>query len=31
MDRMLAVAPGTIGVGTVRNMTVPVIVEIFEA
>jgi hypothetical protein len=30
VDRMLAVAPGTVGVGTVRNTTVPVIVEIFE-
>jgi hypothetical protein len=28
VDRLLAVAPGTIGVGTVRNMTVPVVVEI---
>jgi hypothetical protein len=27
-DRLLAVAPGTIGVGTVRNMTVPVDVEL---
>ena len=29
--RLLAVAPGTIGVGTVRNMNVPVTVEIFDA
>lgn len=28
VDRLLAVAPGTIGVGTVRNMNVPVVVEI---
>jgi hypothetical protein len=28
VDRLLAVALGTIGVGTVRNMTVPVIVEV---
>jgi hypothetical protein len=30
IDRLLAVAPGTIGVGTVRNMTVPVVVEIAD-
>lgn len=30
MDRILAVASGTIGVGTVRNMNVPVIVEIID-
>lgn len=30
MDRLLAVAPGTIGVGTVRNMNVPVVVEIVD-
>ena len=29
-DRLLAVAPGTIGVGTVRNMTVPVVVEVAD-
>lgn len=29
--RMLATAPGTIGVGTVRNMIVPVTVEIADA
>lgn len=29
--RLLAVAPGTIGVGTARNMTVPVIVEVVES
>jgi len=28
--RLLAIAPGTIGVGTVRNMNVPVTVEILE-
>ena len=30
VDRLLALAPGTIGIGTVRNMTVPVDVEIFD-
>ena len=30
MERLLAVAPGTIGVGTVRNVTVPVVVEITD-
>jgi hypothetical protein len=29
-DRLLAVAPGTVGIGTVRNMDVPVTVEIHE-
>ena len=29
--RLLALAPGTIGVGTARNMSVPVDVEILEA
>lgn len=29
-DRLLAIAPGTIGIGTVRNMDVPVEVEILE-
>ena len=29
-DRLLAVAPGTVGIGTVRNMDVPVTVEILE-
>ncbi len=29
-DRLLAVAPGTVGVGTVRNMEVPVSVEVLE-
>ncbi|MDZ4833227.1 MAG: hypothetical protein SGJ27_05435 [Candidatus Melainabacteria bacterium] len=29
-DNLLAIAPGAIGVGTVRNMTVPVTVEIRE-
>jgi len=28
VDRLLAVAPGTVGVGTVRNTTVPVAIEI---
>lgn len=31
VDRLLAVAPGTIGVGTVRNMNVPVVVEIADS
>ena len=30
VDRMLAVSPGSIIVGTVRNMTVPVTVRIFQ-
>ena len=30
VDRLLALAPGTIGVGTVRNMDVPVVVEIAD-
>jgi hypothetical protein len=30
VDRLLAVAPGTIGIGTVRNMTVPVVVEVAD-
>jgi hypothetical protein len=30
-DRLLALAPGTIGVGTVRNMNVPVVVEISDS
>jgi hypothetical protein len=30
-DRLLALAPGTIGVGTVRNMTVSVDVEVHDA
>src|SRR6516162_9287098 len=28
VQRLLAIAPGTIGVGTVRNMTVPVTIEV---
>src|SRR6516164_4581776 len=28
VDRLLAIAPGTIGIGTVLNMDVPVVVEI---
>jgi len=31
VDRLLAIAPGCVGVGTVRNMDVPVTVEIAEA
>jgi hypothetical protein len=31
VDRLLAVAPGTVGVGTVRDTTVPVVVEIRDA
>ncbi|RKN81034.1 hypothetical protein [Ulvibacterium marinum] len=30
VDRLLALAPGTIGVGTVRNMDVPVTIKIFN-
>lgn len=30
VDNLLALAPGTIGIGTVRNMTVPVTVEILD-
>jgi len=30
VDRLLATAPGTIGVGTVRNMNVPVVVEVSD-
>jgi hypothetical protein len=30
VERLLAIAPGTIGVGTVRNMTVPVEVEVAQ-
>jgi len=30
VGRLLAIAPGTIGVGTVRNMDVPVVVEIHD-
>ncbi|WP_174721489.1 hypothetical protein [Capsulimonas corticalis] len=30
-EQMLALAPGTIGVGTVRNMTVPVTVRVLDA
>jgi hypothetical protein len=30
VNRLLAIAPGTIGVGTVRNMDVPVTVKIFS-
>ncbi len=29
-DRMLAIAPGTVGIGTVRNMDVPVTVQLLE-
>lgn len=31
VDRLLALAPGTIGVGTVRNMTVPVTIKTFDS
>ena len=30
VERLLALAPGTIGIGTVRNMDVPVIVQIHD-
>jgi hypothetical protein len=30
VERLLAIAPGTIGVGTVRNMDVPVVVEVTD-
>lgn len=30
-ERLLAVAPGTVGVGTVRNMVVPVSVDVLES
>jgi len=30
VDRLLAVAPGMIGVGTVRNMIVPVVIEVSD-
>jgi hypothetical protein len=30
VDRLLALAPGTIGVGTIRDMTVPVVVELSD-
>jgi len=29
-DRLLALAPGTVGIGTVRNMDVPITVDILE-
>ena len=31
VDRLLALAPGTIGVGTVRNMDVPVMLQLLAA
>jgi hypothetical protein len=31
VSNMLAVAPGVIGIGTVRNMDVPVEVEVLDA
>ncbi len=31
MNRLLAVAPNTVGIGTVRNMNVPVVVEVVDA
>lgn len=30
VDRLLAVAPGTVGIGTVRNMDVPVTIDILD-
>lgn len=30
VNRLLAIAPGTIGIGTVRNMDVPVSINIFD-
>ena len=30
VQRLLALAPGTIGVGTARNMTVPIMVEVHD-
>lgn len=30
VQRLLALAPGTIGIGTVRNMDVPVVVEVLD-
>jgi hypothetical protein len=30
VERLLAVAPGTVGVGTVRNMDVPVVVDVTD-
>ena len=30
VDRLLALAPGTIGVGTARNMRVPVTIKLFD-
>lgn len=30
VNRLLAVAPGVVGIGTVRNMDVPVSVEVFD-
>lgn len=30
VERMLAVAPGVVGVGTARNMTVPIVVEVLD-
>jgi hypothetical protein len=29
-DRLLAVAPGTVGIGTVRNMDVPITIDILD-
>ncbi|PRY05341.1 hypothetical protein CLV24_13021 [Pontibacter ummariensis] len=31
VDKLLALAPGTIGVGTARNMDVPVTIQIFDS
>src|SRR5258707_278824 len=30
VSRLLAIAPGTIGIGTVRNMRIPVVIEIHD-
>jgi hypothetical protein len=29
-ERLLAVAPGVVGIGTARNMTVPVVIEVLD-
>jgi hypothetical protein len=31
VTRLLAVAPGTVGVGTLRNMDVPVFIEVLDS
>lgn len=30
VDRLLAIAPGTVGIGTVRNVSVPITIDILE-